>query len=120
MTLPSLLCNARVVIGFHSAAMYEVLLAPTPIVIPRWGQTDQDPAFLAPAPDDAGLAGHMEFIQSPEVFEETVIRYIESPPLPFDMAARTKVFGEYFAYDPNRTQCERVEDFIDEFGRKFP
>ena len=120
MNLPSLLCNARVVIGFHSAAMYEALLAPAPIVIPRWGQTDQDPRLLAPSPTDPRLAGHMEFISTPNLFEETVVRYIESPPRQFDMAARAKVFGEYFAYDPDRTQSQRLEDFIDEFGRKFP
>ena len=120
MNLPALLCNARVVIGFHSAAMYEALLAPAPIVIPRWGQTDQDPRVLAPSPTDARLAGHMEFITTPELFEETVVRYIESPPLQFDMAARTKVFGEFFAYDPDRTQSQRLEDFVDEFGRKLP
>ncbi len=115
--LPSVLCNARAVIGFHSAAMYEALLAPAPILIPRWGQTDQDPIALAPSPTDERLKEHMEFVRSPEALEQAVIGYIESGPPPFDMAARAKVFGEYFVYTSDRTGVERVEDFVAEFGR---
>ena len=114
--LPAVLNNARVVIGFNSAAMYEALLAPVPIVIPRWGQTAQDPIAIAPSPADERLKGHMEFISSPEAFEATVARYIESGPPPLDMAERARVFGHYFVHTPDRTQVQRVEDFVSEFG----
>ncbi|MHB1204807.1 MAG: glycosyltransferase family protein [Rhodospirillaceae bacterium] len=118
LSLPSLLINARAVIGFHSAAMYEALLSPAPILIPRWGQTDQDPMALAPSPGDKRLAGHMSFLPSEQAFEQAVTDCIANDRRATNMDERIKVFGEYFAYSPDRTAVERVEDFVDEFIKK--
>ncbi len=115
MNLPSLLCNARVVIGFHSAAMYEALFAPTRILIPKWGETDQDPHTLAPSPADPVLEGHMEFLPTEESLRRAVAESAISGPYAPDMAARTRAFGQYFAYDLDHTAVPRVEDFVAEF-----
>lgn len=117
MYLPSLLSNARAVVGFHSAAMYEALLSPTRILIPRWGETDQAPKGLAPSPADPNLRGHMEFLPDEPSLRRAVAECVVNGPPPVDMAARARVFNRYFAFDPNRTAVQRVEDFVDEFGR---
>jgi hypothetical protein len=116
--LPALICNARAIIGFYSLIVYETLLAPTRILIPCWGQTDQDPMKVTPSPADERLRGHMEFLRSEEALRQAIdASAIGDAPAP-DMTARTKLFGEYFAYATDRTAVERVEDFVDEFGKR--
>jgi hypothetical protein len=115
--LPALICNARAVIGFYSLIVYETLLAPVRILIPCWGQTDQDPMRLTPSPGDERLRGHMEFLSSETALRQAVAESATADAPAPDMAARAKLFGEYFAYDFDRTAVERVEDFVAEFGR---
>ena len=51
-----LLCNARAVIGFNSMIMLESLLSPAHLIIPYWGETQQDPGVMLPSPLDERLA----------------------------------------------------------------
>lgn len=113
LELPSLICNARAVIGFNSMVMFESLLSPAQIILPYWGETAKDPGALAPSPLDTRLDGHMMFAESEEMLRQMVAWAIHGQlPAP-DMEARRKAFSEYFAFDADRTNVERVEDFID-------
>jgi hypothetical protein len=118
LNLPSLICNARAVVGFHSAIMYEALLAPAPILIPQWGETAQQPDALAPSPSDNRLAGHMAFVSNPLAMREAIAALINGPTIALDMAARRATFGEFFTYTTDRTGVERIEDFVADFIAK--
>ncbi len=116
--LQSLLCNARAVIGFQSVTLYEALLSPARILIPRWGQTEQDPLQMAPAPTDERLRGHMEFLTSKEALIRAIEECVTSDPPPVDMTARRNLFGAYFTYTADISAVERVEQFVDDFGKR--
>lgn len=113
LELPSLLCNARAVIGFNSMVMFESLLSPAQLILPHWGETAKDPGALAPSPLDKRLEGHMMFADTEEMLRQMVVWAIEGQLPPPNMEARRKTFREYFAFDEDRTNLERVEDFID-------
>lgn len=113
MNLPSLLCNARVVIGYNSMIMFEALLSPAHLVIPYWGETAQNPDALAPSPRDERLKEHVVFATSENSLRETVAAAIAGRVPAPDLGKRTQVFGQYFTYTPDRSSVERVEDFID-------
>lgn len=114
--LAILLCNARAVIGFSSATLYEALLAPTRILCPVWGETDQDPAIVTPSPADPIVRPHMEFLTSEDALWRAVAESAISNPITPDMALRRAAFAEYFAFAENETAVQRVEDFVAEFG----
>lgn len=111
--LPSLLCNARAVIGFNSMIMFEALLSPAQLIIPYWGQTEQDPDAIAPSPLDERFTDHFTFATSEKMLREMVAWAIAGKLPPVDLEARSRVFGEFFTYTEDRTCVERVEDFID-------
>ncbi|MBX7198263.1 MAG: hypothetical protein K1X51_02695 [Rhodospirillaceae bacterium] len=117
LNLPSLVATARAVVGLNSAVLFECLLAPVPILIPRWGEAGTvSPDVQAPSPADSALRGHMRFVESREEMKQTLTHLItaDAPPV-LNMDERLDLFGRYFTYTRDRTCVERVEDFIDEF-----
>ena len=116
LNLPSLVASARAVVGFNSAILFECLLAPVPILVPRWGQAGEvSPDVQAPSPADPALHGHIRFVESREEMKQTLTKLItaSTPPV-LNMDERLDLFGRYFTYTRDRTCVERVEDFIDE------
>ncbi len=118
MNFPSLIGNARAVVGFDSLAMLECLLAPVPIFAPSWGETlDNRPArALSISPEDSVQTRHIHFVQS-EVEMNAILDRAATGPVPtLDMASRLAAFQHYFTYDPVQKASERVENFVAEFS----
>lgn len=114
LNLPSLLCNARAVVGFNSMVMFEALLSPAHLILPYWGETAQDPDNLAPSPADTRIRDHVTFAMSEKELRETLTAAIAGRLPPVDMRVRPTVFSKYFTFGGGRTNLDRVEDFIDD------
>lgn len=111
--LPALLCNARVVIGFNSMVMFEALLSAAQLIIPYWGETEQDPGAIAPSPLDERFTDHVAFATSEKILREMVAWSIAGKLPSADVERRSRLYGEFFTYTEDRTSVERVEDFLD-------
>ncbi len=115
LDLPSVLCNARMVIGDNSMIMFEALLSPARILIPFWGEANREPKTMAPSPGDGRLGEHVTFVQSAGDFCRRIHEAATGDTPAPDMAARIALFGQYFSFDPQYSCVARVEDFIAEF-----
>lgn len=111
--LPTLLCNARAVIGFNSMLMLESLLSPAQLIIPYWGETEQDPNAIVPSPLDERFIDHVIYATSEKMLREMVAWAIAGKLPPPDLERRPRLYGEFFTYTQDRTNVERVEDFIE-------
>ena len=112
---PSLVKNARAIIGFNSMALFESLLAPVPILVPSWGETDKPAKFLHVSPKDPVMGNHMQFVTGADEMARVLDRAATGPVPTLDMAARLAAFQHYFTYDPVQKASERVENFVAEF-----
>jgi len=104
---------SRLVVGYNSLALVEALLTDTPVVIPWWGQTKEEPSQFLLDPNDPAVAEVIYIARSPEEFVTLLRRAATGDDLRRGTEAqRRAVFSRHMQLQEEGTASEAVEGFI--------
>jgi hypothetical protein len=109
--------RSRVVIGYNSLALIEAMLTDAPVVVPCWGEARTERHNLLLDYNDPAIRRVVNFADSPEAFEDMLIRAARGEKLPTGSPAERRAMFRSHIYVPEgengiTTASAMTETFI--------
>lgn len=112
--------QSKLVIGYNSLALVEVLLAKTTLAIPYFSDAARPASALMFAPDEPVVEAVAQFFRSRGEFDTLIQKFSGNESVPFSEEAALAMVNHFFFVDPKKTASEYVEEFLEfHIARKY-